>query len=132
VYSHKKLVKGFKPTAAIGAFLAVKFGADDQTITLATAVGDLTIGFTNEIAAVAADVTNGNLIDVVLDGVAEATAGAAITRGARLTINSTGQVVTAAPASGVNNQIIGIALASAASADEVIPVLMQRSIMQGA
>lgn len=132
MYSNKSLVKSFKATAAIAAYIAVKFGADDQTIALATAVGDLTIGFTNEIAATALDVTNGNLVDVVLEGIAEATAGAAITRGARLTIDSIGRVITAAPGTGVNNQIIGIAMASAASADEIIPVLIQRSIMQGA
>lgn len=132
MYNNAGLKKAFLATAAIGAFLAVKFGADDKTIALATAVGDLTIGFTNEIPAVALDVTNGNTVDVVIDGIAEATAGAAITRGARLTIDSSGRVITAAPATGVNNQIIGIAMASAGAADEVIPVLLQRSVIQGA
>lgn len=131
MYSNASLKKAFKPTAAISGFLAVKFGADDQTITLATAVTDLVIGFMNEIPAVALDITNGNTVDVVIDGIAEASVGAAVVRGSRLTIDSVGRVVTAAPAAGVNNQIIGIAMASAASADEIIPVLIDRSVMQG-
>ncbi len=131
MYNNTGLIKSFTPTAAIVPFSAVKFGADDNTITLATAAADLAIGFTNEIEVVADDIVKGNLVDVVIDGIAEARAGAAITRGSRLTVDSTGRVITATPAAGVNVQIIGIALKSAASADEQIPVLLQRSIMQG-
>ena len=131
MYNNTGLIKSFLPTAAIVAFSAVKFGADDNTIALATAASDLTIGFTNEIDVVADDVTKGNLVDVVINGIAEARSGAAITRGARLTVDSTGRVITAAPSAGTNAQIIGIALKSAASADENIPVLLQRSVMQG-
>jgi hypothetical protein len=131
MYNNTGLIKSFTPTAAIVPFSAVKFGADDNTITLATATADLVIGFTNEIEVVADDITKGNLVDVVIDGIAEGRAGAVIVRGSRLTIDATGRVITAAPAAGVNVQIIGIALKSAASVDEQIPVLLQRSIMQG-
>jgi len=131
MYNNKGLIKSFAPTAAIIPFSAVKFGANDNTIALATAATDLVIGFTDEIEITADDVTKGNLVDVVLSDIAEARAGAAITRGSRLTVDSTGRVIVAAPAAGANVQIIGLALKSAASADEQIPVLLQRSIMQG-
>lgn len=131
MYNNTGLIKSFKPATAIPPFSAVKFGADDSTVALATAATDLTIGFTNEIEITADDVAKGNLVDVVLTDVAEARAGAVITRGDRLTVDSSSRVITAAPAAGVNMQIIGIALKSATSADEQIPVLLQRSIMQG-
>jgi Uncharacterized conserved protein (DUF2190) len=131
MYNNAGLIKSFTPTAAIVPFSAVKFGADDNTIALATTATDLVIGFTNEIEVVADDIAKGNLVDVVIDGIAEGRAGAAIVRGSRLTIDATGRVIAAAPAAGANVQIIGIALKSAASADEQIPVLLQRSVMQG-
>lgn len=132
MYSKPVLIKSFTPTAAILPFKAVKFGADDQTIAAATATSDLVIGFTYDLEVTADDITKGNEVDVVLSGISEAVAGAAITRGARLTVDSSSRVITAAPAAGVNAQIIGIALASAAGADEVIPVLIAHSVMQGA
>ena len=132
MYNNTGLIKSFAPTAATAPFSAVKFGADDNTIALATAATDLVIGFTNEIEITADDVTKGSLVDVVLTDIAEARAGAVITRGSRLTVDSTGRVIVAAPATGANAQIIGVAMKSASSADEIIPVLISRSVMQGA
>jgi hypothetical protein len=59
MYNNTGLIKSFTPTAAIVPFSAVKFGADDNTITLATAAADLVIGFTNEIEVVADDIAKG-------------------------------------------------------------------------
>ena len=132
MYNNTGLIKSFSPTAAITPFSVVKFGTDDSTVALATAATDLVIGFTNEIEITADDVTKGNLVDVVLGGIAEARAGAAITCGSRLTVDSMGRVIISAPATGANVQIIGTAMKSASSADEIIPVLIGHSVMQGA
>jgi hypothetical protein len=65
-------------------------------------------------------------------GTALATAGAAITEGALLTADSAGRVVTAAPSAGVNNRLIGIALSSAAAANDTITIAIEPGSMQGA
>jgi Na+-translocating ferredoxin:NAD+ oxidoreductase RnfC subunit len=67
---------------------------------------------------------------VVLDGIAEVKLGGTVTRGQRLTCDSASKAVAAAPSAGVNNQIIGIALKSGV-ADDVIPVLLDKSTLQG-
>lgn len=131
MYKNNGLIKSFTPASAMPPFSAVKFGADDNSVALATLASDWVIGFTNEMEVTADDVTKGNKVDVVMSGIIEARAGAAITRGARLTVDSSSRVITAAPATGANVQIVAIALASAV-ADDQIPVVIQLSVMQGA
>jgi Uncharacterized conserved protein (DUF2190) len=125
MYKNNQLIKGFKVTAPIGANLAVKFGADDQTVVLASGASDLVIGFTTELGATAADATYGNLVDIVISGIAEANSGAAIIRGMRLTIDSIGQV--GATYTGSGQSVCGTALASAIGLGEIIPVLLGSS-----
>ena len=57
--------------------------------------------------------------------------GAAITRGALLSIDSAGRVITAAASAGANVRVIGIALASAGAAGEIIPVSVEPGSFQG-
>lgn len=78
----------------------------------------------------------GQVCEVGVDGVEQGIAGAAITAGAPVTTDADGKLVTAtagytktddagaAQDALVGSNILGYALASAAGADEVIPVLM--------
>lgn len=134
MYKNNYLIKSFKGTGAILPYTVVKFGADDLTVSPAAAVSDLLIGVSNELGLSTADVAAGALIDIVVCGIAEIRIGAAVTRGQKLTVDASGNAVPAAPAAGVNNQIIGIALKSgafAAATGDVIPVLLIQSVMQG-
>lgn len=110
--------------AAITAFTLAKFGSDDNTMVPASAVSDLLVGIFQH------DAANGAEVRVMLTGISRAKAGGTITRGSMLTSDASGQVVAAAPSSGVNNQVIGRALASASSGD-IIPVLLSQGIVQG-
>lgn len=112
------LVKNFKATAAIGAYKLVKFGADDDHVSIAAAATDSLIGATGIVAAGAAD----DHIDVVMQGIATLTAGGGITRGALLTSDASGNAVTASE----DDRVIGIALASASTSDQ-FPALLNPS-----
>lgn len=74
----------------------------------------------------------GTTIFVQHHGVALATAGAAITEGALLTVDSTGRVVAAAPSAGANNRVIGLALSSAAAANDPVTITIEPGSIQGA
>lgn len=132
MYHNHGLVKSFYSTVAIAAFTAVKLDpANIDYVLPATSATDLVIGTVNELGYSANDVTLGNSLDVVLIGIAQAVAGAAIAvPGTRCTINASGQVIAAAPAAGSNVQILGITLRPAAAGD-VIPLLLKQSVMQG-
>lgn len=131
MYKNPQIIKSFLATAAIAGNLAVKFGADDSTVAVATASTDLVIGFTDELGITTDDITKGKRVDVVMAGIGEITAGGDVTRGQRLTATTGGKSIAAAPAAGVNAQVSAIALASAADGD-IIPALIQLSVMNGA
>lgn len=130
MYENNLLTKSFKASAAISPNTVVKFGAADDTVSPAIAATDLLLGVANELGATATDVTNGSLMDVTLQGIAELKIGAAVTRGQKLTVNASGQGIPAAPAAGVNNYLIGIAMKSGATND-IIPVLLHQGVLQG-
>jgi hypothetical protein len=67
---------------------------------------------------------------VIVAGIAECQAGGAITRGDFLTSDATGKALASAPAAGVNNRVVGIALASGVL-DDFIPVLLAQGRIQG-
>lgn len=131
MYKNNLLIKSFLAVSAILPYTAVKFDSSDTTVVNAGAATDLIIGYADELGIDAAGIAKGDRVNVVLAGIAEAKAGGNITRGAKVTSGAAGVTVAAAPAQGVNNQIAGIALMSAASGD-VIPVLIAPSVMQGA
>ena len=122
MYKKPLLINSFAATAALAAYTAVKFGADDNTVVAATTATDNVIGFTDEIGMTASALNMGLKVNVVVAGIAEATAGGTVTRGDRLTVNAAGQVVTAA----AGNVQCGVAMASAV-ANSVIPVLINLS-----
>lgn len=118
--------KGFKAGAAILANLIVKLGADDDHVIQSAAVGDALLGVAQNDAPEVDD-----SVTVMLSGIAEVVYGGTVTRGDRLTSDANGKAVTAAPAVGVNNSIIGIAGKSGVLND-IQPVILFPSVMQGA
>lgn len=123
--SNPELIKSLSAGAAIAPFRIVKFSAA-ETVIQATAVGDFLIGVSNEVGA-----ASGERQDVVLSGIAYAEASAAITVGALLTTDASGRCVTAAPAAGVNNRIIGVAFEAATATGDVIRVILSPGSVQG-
>jgi hypothetical protein len=106
------LVKTFNAGAALGAALLVKFGADERTVVPAAAVGDSIIGVSDNI-----DAASGDVVDVVLSGVATVRYGGTVAAGDWLTTNASGQAVVANPAAGANNNVIGRAMVAGSSGD---------------
>jgi hypothetical protein len=123
--SNPVLTKTFTAGGAIAARTLVKFSAA-ETVVAAAAAGDSLLGATTDIAA-----ASGERVDVVLSGVAEISAGAAITRGALVMSNASGRVITAAASAGANIRTIGIALDGADADGDVIRVLLAPGSFQG-
>lgn len=119
------LTKSYLAEAAISAARIVKVGAADYGVLTAAAVSDKIIGISTEI-----DAASGERIDVIHEGIADLKLGGTVARGDFLTTDASGQGVTAAPAAGTNNQIVGKALVSGVSGD-IIPVLIAPSMLQG-
>lgn len=119
------LTKNYATGGAVAAYRIVKFSADD-TVVQGAAATDLLVGVHGRIAA-----ASGERTDVTHTGIAEVEYGGNVTRGAKLTSDDEGKAVAAAPAQGVNNQIIGIAMIAGADGD-IGSVLIAPSTMQGA
>lgn len=126
MYSNDLLMKAYEAGAEIAPYRIVKFDAADGKVIVGAAATDKLVG----VSGPTITVPSGQRVDVVHAGIAEVKAGGSITRGDLLTSDATGQAVTAAPAAGTNNRVIGIALRSAASGD-VFPVLVQPGSHQG-
>jgi hypothetical protein len=120
------LIKSLIAEAAILSNRVVKFGTADGLVIQSAAASDAHIGI-----AELGQETAGQRVDVVLDGTAEVTVGAAVARGAQLMVDASGRVITAAAAAGTNVRTIGTAMAAAASANEIIPVAIARGTFQG-
>lgn len=120
------LVKAFNAGAAVTQNRIVKCGAADGEVIQAAAAADKPIG----VSVASLDAASGARVDVVLAGVYEVKAGGTITRGDPIASDASGQAVTAAPAAGTNNGIIGRALESAVSGD-LVSVLICPSSFQG-
>lgn len=118
--------KTFKVGADVAAYRIVKFDSDDDTVIQAAAVTDAGFGISNNLGA---DYSDAERLDVHVAGIAEVEYGGAVTRGALLTSDADGKAVTAAPAAGVNNRIIGTAMKSGVSGDigscQIAPGMMQ-------
>ena len=118
--------KSVKCTAAIAAAFTIgKFGADDDTMSLAAAVSDMLAGVFQHATS-----TGGDEVRIMLDGITKIKLGGTVTRGQPLTSDASGQAVAAAPAAGANVRIIGIAMASGVAGD-IITMLIAPSVMQG-
>ncbi|MFO1038141.1 MAG: DUF2190 family protein [Geminicoccaceae bacterium] len=120
-----ELTKSFVAGGAITKRRIVKLGSNDGEVLQASAATDLLVGVSTEV-----DAASGARCDVHLGGIVEVEAGASITRGTKVTADANGKAVAAAPSAGTNNEIIGIAMVTAASGD-IIPVLLAQSTKQG-
>lgn len=121
------LIKAFKAGAVIEPYRIIKFDSDDDHVIQAAAVGDGLIGVSGKLKAEAAE----DVTDITLTGVAKVEYGGSVTRGGLLTTDANGKAVAAAPASGVNNSVIGRAMVSGADGD-IGSVLLMPSQIQGA
>lgn len=119
-------IKGFTAGGVIAAARIVKFGSSDTAVVQAAAATDSLIGV-SELGASA----TGNSCSVVMGGVAAVEYGGNVTRGQMLTADSNGKAVAAAPAAGVNNRVIGVAMSSGVSGD-IGDVLISPAQFQGA
>ncbi len=119
------LAKNYRATAAVGACLIAKLGANDGEALGAAASTDLLIGITTDIAA-----ASGERFDVIRGGLADVVYGGTVTRGQKLTSDASSRAIAAAPGAGVNAQIIGIAEVSGVVGD-LGQCLIAPSVMQG-
>lgn len=118
-------IKSYKAEAAVEGNRIVKVGAADNQVLKGAAVGDALIGVSENL-----DTPINENCDVVLVGVADVRCGGAVARGDWLTSDANGKAVAAAPAAGVNNNVVGRALASGVL-DDIIPVLLAQNRIQG-
>ncbi len=102
--------------AAITTNRFVKIGASDNTVILAAASTDISIGVAKLAAA-----ASGDPVPVQVDGVARVEAGAAVTLGALVMADSVGRAIDAT----ATNRPLGIALEAAAAAGVIISVLLK-------
>ncbi len=110
--SNVLLARNFKAEGAIPAFTLVKPGTIDGNVLAAAAVADSIMGVTTDIPAALGERT-----DIILSGVADVLYGGTVARGDWLTTDASGRAVTAAPAAGVNNNVVGRALVSGVLGD---------------
>lgn len=122
------LIKSYVAEAAVLPYRIVKLGTADGQVVQATAATDAAIGVSDNLG----QDTAGYRVEVVHNGIAEVTAGAAITRGALVMADSSARVITATASAGANVAIVGRALNSAGAAGEVINVLLSIGSFQGA
>ena len=121
-------IKAYNAAVDISPYLIVKFGANDYDATLAAASTDSLVGVSGGNGGVGAKA--GQRIDVIHEGIAYVKLGGTVTRGDFITSDASGQGISAAPAAGVNAQVIGKAIVSGVLGD-VIPVLLQIGRIQG-
>ena len=120
------LEKSVKCTAALAtAYLIAKFGADDDTLSQATASTEELLGVFQHTTS-----TAGEEVRVMLDGITRVVLGGTVTRGNYLTTDVNAKAVAAAPAVGVNAYVIGQALASGVAGD-IIPMHIEKARIQG-
>lgn len=103
--------KSFTAGAAVAAYRIV-VQSNDNTVIQAVAVGDSLAGISDNLGA-----ENGKRCDVHLSGAVEVEYGGNVAVGDPLTSDAAAKAVTAAPAVGVNNRIIGFALVAGAAGD---------------
>lgn len=123
--SNPLLFKAFTAGGAIAPYRLVKFSAA-ETVVQSAAAADAHVGVNTDLA-----VASGERVEVMTHGIAYVEAGAAITIGTLLTADAQGRAVTAAPAAGANNRIIGIAMEAASAAGDIIRVLLSPGSVQG-
>ncbi|WLT30082.1 capsid cement protein [Geothrix sp. PMB-07] len=124
--SNPQIVKCFTAEGTILPYRIVKPGAGDFGVVQAAAAADKIIGVTMPLVSV----VSGDSVEVAQEGIAEVKLGGTVTRGDFLVSDASGQAITAAPAAGTNNVLLGRAQISGVSGD-IIPVLLTLGSFQG-
>lgn len=120
------LEKSAKCTAAIAvAFTICKFGADDDTVSVATASSEDLLGVMQHTT-----VTAGDEVRVMLEGISRVVLGGTVTRGGLVTSDAAGKAVAVGAVGGTNYNAIGRVLASGV-ANDIVPVLLANQRVQG-
>ena len=120
------LTKSYVAEAAVTKRRIVKPGTADGDAVLAAAATDLLKGVSSQI-----DASITKRVDVHLVGVVEVEYGGTIAKEDPLTSDSVGRAVAAAPATGVNNRIIGYAEVAGVVGD-IGSVRLNQGTIQGA
>jgi len=116
------LEKTFKCTAAIAtAFTIAKFGADDDTLSLATTSDVTLVGVFQHTTDAAGDDVN-----VMMSGISSIKLGGTVTRGDRLTSDSNGNAIKATDP---DHTSIGYAMASGVVSDIIPCFLIPYSVL---
>lgn len=120
-------IKGYLAGAAITKRRILKFGASDGLLVMSAGAGaaEFSVAVSTEV-----DATIGEPVDAIRAGLADVEYGGTVVRGAPLTSDATGRAVTAAPAAGTNNRIIGFAEVSGVVGD-IGTVYVNPGFMQG-
>lgn len=108
-------IKTFIAATAIARFSVIALAAAESSVKLATDKSEYLIG----VSAEPVDIEAGERVDVISTGIVEVRAGALIAKGAWLTVDAEGSVITASDAA---EERIGRALEAANAADDVIPM----------
>jgi len=93
---------------------------NDRTVGICDAVTDVILGILQNKPAAA-----NRPAKVRVAGTSKVVAGAAVTQGALLTTNASGQAVTATSGTDTTKYVIGIALEDASAAGDIIEMLIQ-------
>ncbi|RIK92482.1 MAG: DUF2190 domain-containing protein [Proteobacteria bacterium] len=110
--SNPGLVKNYLAGAAIAAYRIVKWSDADGKVVQAAASTDALIGVADNLG-----IASGARGDIIRSGLAEVEYGGNVTRGDWLTADADGKAVAAAPAAGVNANVIGRAEVSGVAGD---------------
>lgn len=122
---------GFRSSGAIVQYRIVRLAGTDL-VAQASAATDTLLSVAKVGTAATVGGVNNQHIDLADIGeVIFCEAGAAIAVGARITADALGRGVPAAPAVGVNNSVIGIALQPVAAAGSVFRLLITPQVLQG-
>lgn len=119
-------IKAFTLESTLSPYRACKTGTVTGAVTAITATSDNVKGF-----AIESGLTGENHAIAIDGGIILAEAGAAISADAKLVIDSVGRVVTAAPTTGNNADVVGKALEAATAAGDIIPMQFTRMSLQG-
>lgn len=114
------LIKTFQAPSAIGGYLLVTTGDANGQVAKSALATNALIGVTTQIGTQ----SNGSC-DVIMAGVTEVTAGAAVSRGASLTSDTSGRAIAVSTGA---SRTIGIALTAAAAAGDIISILIAPGI----
>lgn len=123
--SNPILTKTYVAEAAILVNRIVRAGTTDDFASTATGPTDFLIGCIEGVSPLL-----GERVEVITHGIADVTLGATVARGAPVTSDATGRAVTAAPAAGVNNRIIGFARQSGVVGD-IVEIIIAPGVLQG-